>query len=220
MLGALRATAPRKGRWQGTSRRFCARLSVLGLVLASAVLAGCTRGPETAQTPRDNAVEARQTAALRPLPEIGNLRPEPEPQQADKVVVVKALRELRLLADGEVFRTYQVSLGREPRGDKLREGDGRTPEGRYRLDYKNQNSAFHRSIRVSYPNTQDWREARAMGVHPGSDIMIHGLKPEFASVGRGHLREDWTEGCIAVTNREIEEIWSLVPVGTPIEIRP
>jgi murein L,D-transpeptidase YafK len=190
------------------------------LFLAAAVLAGCSGSATQVKVGQDSAPATDQTAALRPIPDVGHLIPKPEPQQADKVVVVKALRELRLLADGEVFRTYEVSLGREPKGDKLQEGDGRTPEGRYTLDFKNENSDFYRSIRVSYPNAQDWREARAMGVHPGSDIMIHGLKPEFADVGKGHLREDWTEGCIAVTNREMDEIWSLVPVGTPIEIRP
>jgi hypothetical protein len=190
------------------------------LFLAAAVLAGCGGSTTQVKTGQEAAPSTDQTAGLRPIPDVGHLIPKPEPQQADKVVVVKALRELRLLADGNVFRTYEVSLGREPKGDKLEEGDGRTPEGHYTLDFKNENSAFYRSIRVSYPNAQDRREARAMGVHPGSDIMIHGLKPEFADVGKGHLREDWTEGCIAVTNREMDEIWSLVPVGTPIEIRP
>ena len=216
-------------RPNGILKRFCAGIGRLAggagrsagmLVLAAGLLAGCG-GPTTqVETAKAPAPDGAQTATLRAIPDIGHLVPKPEPRKADKVVVVKELRELRLLADGEVFRTYQVSLGREPEGDKLWEGDGRTPEGRYVLDFKNENSAFHRSIRVSYPNAQDWREARALGVHPGSDIMIHGLKPEFADVGKGHLREDWTEGCIAVTNREMDEIWSLVPVGTPIEIRP
>ncbi len=195
-------------------------LPVAALVLAAALLAGCGGSATQVKSGQEAAPTTDQTAALRPIPDIGHLLPRPEPRQADKVVVVKALRELRLLANGEVFRTYEVSLGREPKGDKFQEGDGRTPEGRYILDFKNENSAFHRSIRVSYPNAQDWREARAMGVHPGSDIMIHGLKPDFADVGKGHLREDWTEGCIAVTNQEMDEIWSLVQVGTPIEIRP
>ena len=216
-------------RPNGILKLFCAGIGRLAggagrsagvLVLAAGLLAGCG-GPTTqVETAKAPAADGAQTATLRAIPDIGHLVPKPEPREADKVVVVKELRELRLLADGEVFRTYQVSLGREPEGDKLWEGDGRTPEGRYVLDFKNENSAFHRSIRVSYPNAQDWREARALGVHPGSDIMIHGLKPEFADVGKGHLREDWTEGCIAVTNREMDEIWSLVPVGTPIEIRP
>jgi murein L,D-transpeptidase YafK len=199
--------------------RFGARGGVL--VLLAALLTACG-GPanQVATTEATTAPAPAPQSELSQIPDVGHLIPEPEPREADKVVVVKALRELRLLADGEVFRTYDVSLGREPVGDKLWEGDGRTPEGHYTLDFKNENSAFHRSIRVSYPNAEDWREARAMGVHPGSDIMIHGLKPEFAHMGRRHLREDWTEGCIAVTNREMDEIWSLVPVGTPIEIRP
>lgn len=188
------------------------------LALAGVLLAGCSGVDRPPRNAEQAVPEADRSAARQPDPAVVQRRPEP--QEADKVVVVKGLRELRLLADGEVLRRYEVSLGREPKGDKLQEGDGRTPEGRYLLDFKNEDSAFYRSIRVSYPNAQDRREARAMGVDPGSNIMIHGLKPEFADVGKGHLREDWTEGCIAVTNREIDEIWSLVPVGTPIEIRP
>ena len=190
--------------------------------LAGALLASCA-GPANRATTQTTAPAPEAASELRANPHLASRVPEPravQPREADKVIVVKALRELRLLADGRVFRTYDVSLGREPKGDKMWEGDGRTPEGRYTLDFKNENSSYYRSIRVSYPNAEDWREARALGVHPGSDIMIHGLKPEFADVGKAHLREDWTEGCIAVTNREMDEIWSLVPVGTPIEIRP
>ena len=191
---------------------------VLGV--AGLLIAGCT-GPHTPPVAAERTIaHPKGDDMTQPGQAEVTTTAARAPEEADKVVVVKALRELRLLAEGEVFRTYRVSLGREPKGDKLWEGDGRTPEGRYVLDFKNENSAFYRSIRVSYPNAEDWREARALGVHPGSDIMIHGLKPEFADVGKAHLREDWTEGCIAVTNREMDEIWSLVPVGTPIEIRP
>jgi murein L,D-transpeptidase YafK len=197
-----------------------ARAALLTAALAGLLLAGCTASaPPRPPEARATAVPDRP-ATPQLDPAASRATETPRPEEADKVVVVKALRELRLLADGEVFRTYPVALGRAPVGDKLWEGDGRTPEGRYTLDFKNENSAFYRSIRVSYPNAQDWREARALGVHPGSDIMIHGLKPEFAEVGKGHLRADWTEGCIAVTNRQMDEIWSLVPVGTPIVIRP
>lgn len=209
-------------RANGVFQRLAAALGlpVGALAIAAALLAGCSVPVTQVETARETAPSTAQTAPLRPIPDVGNLVPTSQPREADKVVVVKALREMRLIADGRVFRTYEVSLGREPKGDKLWEGDGRTPEGHYVLDFKNENSDFYRSIRVSYPNEQDWAEARAIGVHPGSNIMIHGLKPEFADVGKGHLREDWTEGCIAVTNREMDEIWSLVPVGTPIEIRP
>ncbi len=192
----------------------------IALALAGALLLGCT-GP-TRQGDPISVTNPADTAKVQPrtTPDTDKSATNREPEEADKVVVVKALRELRLLADGKVFRTYEIALGREPKGDKMWEGDGRTPEGLYTLDFKNENSAFYRSIRVSYPNAQDWREARALGVHPGSNIMIHGLKPEFASVGKRHVQQDWTEGCIAVTNDQIDEIWSLVPVGTPIEIRP
>jgi murein L,D-transpeptidase YafK len=141
-------------------------------------------------------------------------------EKADKVVVVKSERRLYLVRDGEVLKSYRVALGRQPKGTKIYEGDGRTPEGTYRLAAFNPDSRFYRSIRVSYPNDQDRVRARALGQSAGGDIMIHGLAPERRAYGPDHWLFNWTSGCIAVTDKEIDEIWQRVEVGTPIEIRP
>ncbi len=140
--------------------------------------------------------------------------------KADRVLVIKSKRLLVLLKDGEIFRTYKVALGRQPTGHKTRQGDRRTPEGRYILDSRNPRSKYHLAIHISYPNESDILSARSRGVSPGGDIMIHGLPPASAAVGELQSYLDWTDGCIAVTNAEMEEIWQLVSDGTPIEIRP
>lgn len=142
------------------------------------------------------------------------------PGKADKVLVVKGERRLYLLRDGEILKSYRVALGKEPRGTKLHEGDGRTPEGRYVLDARNAASNFHRAIRISYPGPADRARARALGESAGGLIMIHGLPNERPAWGEEHWMFNWTSGCIAVTNREIDEIWDSVELGTPIEIRP
>ncbi|MGA7826579.1 MAG: L,D-transpeptidase family protein [Geobacteraceae bacterium] len=139
---------------------------------------------------------------------------------ADKVVVIKKKRLLLLEKDGEVLRKYRVAIGRNPVGTKTRQGDDKTPEGDYILDWRNPRSRFHRAIHISYPNNEDILRAQKHGVSPGSDIMIHGLPKNYEDVGELHTVTDWTKGCIAVTNSEIDEIWSIVPDGTPIEIRP
>jgi murein L,D-transpeptidase YafK len=144
----------------------------------------------------------------------------PERPPVDQVLVEKAKRRLTLLRDGHVVHEYRVALGRHPAGAKRAEGDGRTPEGRYWIDWRNPDSKYHRSLHVSYPDETDRARAAAVGVEPGGEIMIHGLPNGAASIGRAHRLHDWTEGCIAVTNEEIDEIWGLVPDGTPIEIRP
>ena len=134
--------------------------------------------------------------------------------KADRVVVHKSRREMLLLRGQSILRSYRVALGREPVGHKEREGDGRTPEGRYVIDRRNPKSRYHLALHVSYPNVEDAARAEAAGAAPGGDIMIHGLKD-------GERREgDWTQGCIAVTNEEMEEIWSLVGDGTEIWIEP
>jgi murein L,D-transpeptidase YafK len=144
----------------------------------------------------------------------------PIEQRADKILVDKAARRMTLLKDGTTLRSYDVSLGSAPVGHKQQEGDGRTPEGLYTIDFRNARSRFHLSLRVSYPDAQDREAARQRGVPPGGDIMIHGLPRGLGLLGDLHLARDWTDGCIAVTNREIEEIWALVDTGTVIEIRP
>ena len=140
--------------------------------------------------------------------------------QADRVVVIKSERLLVLEREGAVLASYEVALGRNPRGAKTMAGDGRTPEGSYLLDWRNDESRFHRSIHVSYPGPVDRGHARTLGVSPGGAIMIHGLPETMEELGRGHLASDWTDGCIAVTNEEMDEIWERVEDGTPIEIRP
>jgi len=138
----------------------------------------------------------------------------------DSIVVEKSAHRLALYQRGKLVRTYFVALGQRPVGDKVSRGDRRTPEGSFRIEARNPESRYHRALRISYPDSAHRARARALGVSPGGDIMIHGLPARQAWVGPAHRDFDWTEGCIAVTNQEIEEIWSAVPVGTPIHIKP
>lgn len=146
--------------------------------------------------------------------------PRMDTVHADKIVVVKSARTLTLMRQGKVLETFRVALGPEPKGPKSRVGDGKTPEGPYVIDGKNDHSHYHLSLHISYPNATDRARAQKIGVDPGGEIMIHGLPPAWAWVGSAHREKDWTLGCIAVTDSEIEEIWAKVPVGTPIEIQP
>lgn len=138
----------------------------------------------------------------------------------DRIVVEKKERRLLLMSDGEVLKTYKVALGGEPVGPKERQGDNKTPEGTYHIDAKNRDSQYHLSLHLSYPNEADKRRAQELGVAPGGNIMIHGIKNGFSWVGDFHAARDWTEGCIAVTDEEIEEIYQLTPIGTAVEITP
>ncbi len=140
--------------------------------------------------------------------------------KASAVLVDKSNRSLRLLNNGETLREYSISLGKQPVGHKLYEGDQRTPEGRYVLDWRNSNSKFYRSLHVSYPNRRDEARARKLGKSPGGNIMIHGLPNEFHYAPWLYKGKDWTDGCIAVNNTEMDEIWELVDDGTPIIILP
>jgi murein L,D-transpeptidase YafK len=142
------------------------------------------------------------------------------PVQADKIVILKSAHSMTLLNGGKVLKTYKVALGSVPVGPKRVEGDHKTPEGDYLIDAKNAHSQFHLSLHISYPSAADQQRARSLGARPGGAIMIHGLARPFAYLGPLHRQTDWTDGCIAVTNAEIEEIWKLVPVGTRVEIRP
>ncbi len=139
--------------------------------------------------------------------------------KADKLLVLKSQRIMTLLKNDKVLKSYKVALGPNARGHKEREGDCRTPEGIYKICGKNPNSQFYKSLRVSYPNEQDRQRAKTLAVQPGGDIMIHGLPKSFAYLGKRHVLHDWTLGCIAVTNMEMEEIWEMVDVDTLIEIR-
>ena len=139
---------------------------------------------------------------------------------ADEVVIEKAARKLHLVQNGEVFRTFDIALGMMPVGDKKKEGDFKTPEGRYVLDSRNQNSDYFLAIRVSYPNAIDRREAEQLGVNPGGAIMIHG-QPNVPTRSEAYYRtQDWTNGCIAVSNSDMIDIWLMTSDNTPIEIRP
>jgi hypothetical protein len=151
-----------------------------------------------------------------------SIKPNPNivPFTADSIVVEKSRRTMTLYKQGAPVRIYFVALGQNPLGDKVGLGDNRTPEGLYYIAGHNPASKYHLSLRVSYPNEQDIAEARARGVPTGGDIMIHGLPHGFESVGAEHRQRDWTNGCIAVTNAEIEEIWSAIPDGAAIYIKP
>ncbi len=139
---------------------------------------------------------------------------------ADKVLIEKKARRMTLLSQGKVIKTYRIALGGDPTGPKERQGDNKTPEGIYTIDSRNRDSRYHLSLHISYPNETDKRRARELGVSPGGDIMIHGLKNGFSWAGAMHAEVDWTRGCIAVTDEEIEEIDKLVPNGTLVEIVP
>jgi murein L,D-transpeptidase YafK len=139
---------------------------------------------------------------------------------ADRVVVLKKERTLQLLNRGKVIKTYKVALGGDPVGAKTRQGDHKTPEGVYVLDFRNAHSQFYKSIHISYPSERDRAEARKKGAPPGGDVFVHGLPNGYRYVGAAHRLKDWTDGCVAVTDDEIDEIWRAVPDGTPIEIRP
>ncbi|MGI9249052.1 MAG: L,D-transpeptidase family protein [Woeseiaceae bacterium] len=139
---------------------------------------------------------------------------------AEKVVIEKASRKLHLVQNGEAFRTFKIALGIRPVGDKTREGDFKTPEGTYLLDSRNKNSDFFLAIHVSYPNSGDRQEASQLGVNPGGSIMIHG-QPNIPTRSEAYYRtQDWTNGCIAVSNSDMIDIWLMTGENTPIEIRP
>jgi len=158
---------------------------------------------------------AARIAAFLILASLGLAQP-----QADRIVVQKAKRQLDLFSHGKLLRSYKVALGKNPVGAKTRQGDMRTPEGSYTIDGHYPQSEYHRALHISYPNPADRAQARKLGVDPGGDIMIHGLPNGQGYIGKAHRLWDWTQGCIAVTDEEIEEIYRLVPNGTPVEIRP
>ena len=180
-------------------------LSLVGHADSTRVVATSSpvRTPASAGAPRDSGTTRTSAHVL-----------------ADSIVVEKSQHRLSLYHHGTLLHTYLVALGQQPVGDKVRIGDMRTPEGIFRIEARNPESRYHRALRISYPDAAHRAKARALGVSPGGDIMIHGLPARQAWVGPAHRDFDWTEGCIAVTNAEIEEIWSAVPVGIPIQIKP
>lgn len=152
---------------------------------------------------------------------VGSAEPpvlRPETERADLVLVEKSARRMTLMRGNKVLATYRIALGFAPDGDKRAEGDGRTPEGRYRIDRRNERSAYHLSLGLDYPRPDQRAAARAEGRDPGGDIFIHGQPNRLA--GLLTLPGDWTAGCMAVSDAEIEDIWSRVAIGTQIEVRP
>lgn len=191
----------------GRMARRIAAVSFLALIAALVTTTGVAR----AETPLSSSAIAGAIAG--PSIEAGL-------PLADTVIVRKAQRTLQLLRDGQVLRSYKVALGLRPDGHKQSEGDFRTPEGKYRLNRRNPNSEYFLSIQVSYPNDEDIAHARKLGVSPGGAIMIHG-QPNTPRKPRDYYTNvDWTEGCIAVSNSDMVEIWLMTPPDTPIEIRP
>jgi murein L,D-transpeptidase YafK len=143
-----------------------------------------------------------------------------EEKKIDLVKVFKAERRLELWSDKIRVYQFSIALGFEPIGHKQKEGDGKTPEGKYTLDYKNEKSGYFKAIHISYPNTTDREKAKQLGVLPGGDVMIHGQKNGFGWLGFLTQMRDWTYGCIALSNADMQMVWNLVSVGTPIEINP
>lgn len=138
----------------------------------------------------------------------------------DLVVVNKSTSIMTLKRNGEDIRNYKVALGGQPQGHKVTEGDQRTPEGRYKLDYKKSDSAYYRAIHISYPNEEDILRAEALGLNPGGQIMIHGQDPNSSLTAEQAQKINWTNGCIAITNEQMDELWQAIELGTPIEIWP
>ena len=201
------------------ARRMCTTVGLPAVVAVLAVLTLVLSAPAAGLA---NELEGEGEALAEPLPQFsfdGEIDPGPPPE-VDFVRVFKRQRRLELLAEGELVAQYAIALGGQPEGHKQQQGDERTPEGFYVIDWRKPDSAFHRALHISYPNSEDVRRARERGVDPGGAIMIHGLPPKLAVIGSVHTVVDWTDGCIAVTNAEIEEIWRLVRDGVPIEIVP
>ena len=144
----------------------------------------------------------------------------PKDTKVDQVVVYKSKREMQLLYQNNILRTYPISMGANPIGHKEQEGDERTPEGTYMLDSRNSKSIAFLALHVSYPNKTDTEKAKLRNVSPGGLIMVHGIKNGFGWVGKLHTLWNWTNGCIAINNDEMQEFWDIVPTGTPIIIHP
>ncbi len=169
---------------------------------------------------KEDEIIARQAQIAILQREVEEMALELHKGQVSRILIEKGERRLTLISKGKALKSYKIALGRNPNGPKERKGDNKTPEGIYTIDSRNRDSRYHLSLRISYPNEKDKKRARKLGVSPGGDIMIHGLKNGFSLVGDLHSEIDWTRGCIAVTNEEIEEIARLVPNGTVVEIKP
>jgi murein L,D-transpeptidase YafK len=149
-----------------------------------------------------------------------NWKPLPAGMTIDRIVVEKSARRLSIFRDANQIKTYRIALGANPVGAKQQEGDMKTPEGIYEIDSRNPQSNFHLALHISYPSDVDDARASARGISAGFDIMIHGIRNGHGWIGAFHRWKDWTAGCIALTDEEIEELWRVTPDGTMIEIRP
>ena len=141
-------------------------------------------------------------------------------EPAERVIVMKSAHLIYVMRGVKVLAKFRIALGSNPKGQKHQQGDERTPEGVYVLDYRNGSSGYYKSMHISYPNAEEAKAARIADVDPGGQIMIHGQKNGFGWLAPIVQRFDWTDGCIAITNAEMDRFWKLVPVGTTIEIRP
>jgi murein L,D-transpeptidase YafK len=193
---------------------------MLNALLACAVLVSADTQPPRPEPAIMLAGTPRAATARRAMTPLESAMSKPKMYSADSIVLDKSARKLSMYDHGQLVKSYIVALGRNPVGDKIKRGDGRTPEGLYRIEGRNSGSKYHLSLRVSYPSADDRALAMRRGVSPGGDIMLHGLPKEFATVGALHREQDWTEGCVALTNEEIEEIWRAVPDGAWIHIKP
>ena len=192
--------------------RDASELASIGRVLIVSAILATTSGCETISGILADLFADSPAAALEPEPQV--------PQLADRIVVRKSKRTLELVHDGAVYESFPIALGREPRGPKQQEGDGRTPEGVYRIDSRSMQTRYTRALHVSYPDGNDRDRAQAIKVDPGGAIFIHGLPSDYGPFDPPQWYRDWTEGCISVGNAAIVKIWDGVPDGTPIEILP
>ena len=180
--------------------------------------------------PRSHAVPAAAAAIIltlnsgctapTPVPPVAATPAPPKPRMADEVVVLKSQRVLELLSEGKVIETFPIALGAHAEGTKRRLGDGRTPEGHYRIDGRTTRTRWSRELHISYPNTHDRARAAAEHVDPGGGIYIHGMPRDYGPYDPPFWLRDWTEGCVAVGNAAIVKIWDAVPDGTPVDIKP
>lgn len=193
-------------------------LLLVGACLVALALAGVFF-LHNANTDGASSMQKQAWASLTPT-EAYPQGPLPDSLRFDSLLLEKSTRRLSAFSGGKIVRVYLVALGENPIGHKQFEGDRRTPEGRYVINDKNARSAYYKNLGISYPNAEDRKRAKALGKSPGGDIKIHGLAPHFADIGAAHRSTDWTYGCVAVTNPEMEELFSRTPVGVPIEIRP
>jgi murein L,D-transpeptidase YafK len=170
---------------------------------------------------RRNWARCTRTAfALLIFPALLPSQPPTIPARVDSILILKKDHLLELISGGKVIGTYHVDLGQGGLAPKQKENDARTPEGHYVIDIRNAASHYHKALHISYPNAEDRLRAQRMGVLPGGAIMIHGLPNGKGYIGAAHRLYDWTLGCIALTDSEIDEIWTMTPVGTPVEFRP